>query len=176
MRKNPKGKKVRHELEDNAEYKGLSDKKNIECPTTGELISEKEYLRRFNDEWYYGTRNNNGYTIINTKEGKKEAERNNNRNKRDAFSVAERSGALSELTQNEKDFMQDASDAWEWQDVYKFLGPKKAKMVIFEQAKRDINNANIDLDTTLSRFAVKILKLKTLNERKRKQGKKNGQS
>lgn len=157
---------MRHELEDNAEYKGLSDKPTIEI--NGELISEKEYMRRFNDEWYYATRNGS-HTVMETREQKSEAERNNNRNKRDAMSVAERTGTLVELTNDEREFMDQASNEWEWQDVYKLAGPAEAKHVIFEQAKRDIENGIVDLDITLSRFAIKMYKLKTLNERKRKQ-------
>lgn len=176
MRQKQKGrKKVQHELENDAEYKGLGNEKNVKCPNTGELISEKEYLRRFNEEWYYGTRQKptgqKAYEIINTKEGQREAERNNNRNKRDVLSVAERTGTLRELTENEHEFMQDASDEWEWQDVYKYAGPEQAQHVIFEQAKRDIIAGKIDLDIILSRFAVKFMKLKTLRRRQRKQGK-----
>jgi hypothetical protein len=175
MPKNRKGKNVRHELESDTEYKGLSEDLDIVDPNTGELISEKEYLRRFNDEWYYATRNTpktadgkKDFRVITSEDGKVEAERNNNRNKRDVMSVAERSGTLDNLNGTEKDFMQEASDAWEWQDVYKYAGPAHAKHVIFEQTKRDIEEAVLDLDIILSRFVVKMLNLKRYNERKRK--------
>lgn len=171
MDEKPKGKRnVRHELEDDVVYKGLSNKKDVTCPTTGELISEREYLRRFNAEWYYGTRQKkNGYQVITTKEGQQEAERNNNNNKRDALATAVRRGQLEELRPEHQDFMEHASNEWEWQDVYKIAGPEQAKHVIFEQAKRDIEDGVIDLDVILSRFVIKMMKLKTLNERKRKQ-------
>jgi hypothetical protein len=167
MSNKQKGKRnVRHELENEAEYQGLSDTPTIDL--NGEMISEKEYMRRFNDEWYYASRNGE-HTIMETKEQKAETERNNNRNKRDTMSVAERTGTLVELTDNESDFMDQASNEWEWQDVYKMAGPTEARHVIFEQAKRDIEAGVIDLDVTLSRFAIKMYKFKTLNERKRKQ-------
>ena len=170
MRKKQKGKNVRHELENNTDYSNLSDEKNVNID--GEMISEKEYMRRFNNEWYYGSRNGE-YKVINSVEGRREAERNNNRNKRDVMSLAERTGTLSELTDDESQFMNEASNEWEWQNVYKTAGPKEATLVIYEQAKRDILDKIIELDVILSRFVIKMMKLKTLNERKRKRGKKH---
>ena len=173
MGKQSKGKNgVRHELENDAEYEGLSDDKTVKCPSTGEMISEKEYLRRFNNEWYYGSRQGK-FKIMTTDQHKAEGRRRNNSNSRDMLSVAERTGTLTQLTDNEADFMKQASNEWEWQDVYKYAGPEEAKLVIFEQAKKDIKDGAIDLDVTLCRFVIKMMKLKTLNERKRKQGKKN---
>lgn len=145
---------MQHELENDVEYQGLSDE-------------EKDYLEQFNKEWYYGTRKGNKYEFHVDPDERAECERRNNMNKRDALSVAERTGKLDPLVEDETQFMQEASDEWEWQDVYKMLGPDAATHVIFEQAKRDINETTIDLDVILSRFAIKMYKLKTLKRREK---------
>lgn len=157
MKKNRKGKKaVQHELENDAEYKGL-DKE------------AQEFLNKFNNEWYYGSRYGQ-YEINVDPEHKKDCERNNNRNKRDIFDVAKRGGSLFELSENELDFKQQADDEWNWQDVYRKLGRDEALHLIFEQAKRDIEEGAINIDVVLSRFLIKALNLRTVDERRRKQG------
>jgi len=159
--KKRKGRNVRKQLEDKDSYSSLGTKPTITLDT-GEVVSEREWKRRFDDDWYNATRNGD-FEIIKSVEGQAEARRNNNRRNRDALSVAEKSGTLNELTENEADFMDDVSDDWDWKSAFKQAGPEGAKIVIFDQAKRDLRKGNID--KALSNFYIKMSDLKALMRR-----------
>lgn len=155
---------MRRQLENDDSFKGLSDVPSITLDT-GEVISEVEWKRRFDDEWYNADRNG-PMEIITSEEGQKEAHRNNNNNKRDALSVAEKTGALTELTENEECFMDDVSDDWDWKNAYKIAGPDGARNTIFNQAKRDIDSG--DIDRALTKFYIKMSDLKALMRREKR--------
>lgn len=157
MRKKRKGKAVQ-KLEDRDSFALLSNKKTITLDT-GEIISEIEWKRRFDDEWYNADRNGS-FEIIDSEEGKKEAHRNNNNNKRDLFNVAEKMMRIEEYDPDQKAFMQDASDSWEWNDAYKIAGADGAKRTIYAQAHRDIEQG--DIDSALNKFYIKMIELKNL--------------
>jgi len=166
MSKKRKRKNEPHDLESNDTFSALSDEPTIEIPN-GEMISEREWKRRFDTEWYYGTRYGH-QDILQTDEQRAEAERNNNYNKREALVAASNKDELQQLSRSEDEFMQEASDVWEWQNVYKVSGFEDAQHVIYEQAVRDIEANVIDHRLTLTRFYLKMTKLKTLKRREYK--------
>lgn len=167
MTKGKKGlKKVPINLEDKDSYTWLSNKPSIKMPD-GEVISPREYKRRFDAEWHNADFYTGEENIIKDEKIRSEAIRNYNSSKRDALSVAEKTGSLAELTPNEAQFMQDASNEWEWQEVYKRHGYAQALKTIIEQTVKEIENKNIAIRVTLSRFIVKVLDLRRVNARRK---------
>lgn len=124
---------------------------------------EKEYFDKFNREWIYGPSYSNGESSIKDEEFFKEAHRNKNMRNRDAYIKSEAEGMLTNLSQEEAEFMEAAHDAWDWQRAFKYESYEAATEVIFKQAIRDIEAGTIDLEITLSRFLVKILELRKLH-------------
>lgn len=220
MGKNRKlrGRNVRHELEDNESYAALSDVPSIEMED-GEVISPREWKRRFDKEYYNANRYGN-YKMIDTLEGQKEAKRNMNSGNRDAINLHQKVKgeyykikegdtlnniankhnvtvsylcSINNFTEDiilipgdkilvnqveyeielmsttEDQFMQEASDAWEWENVYKEQGYGSALETVLNQAVRDIEDG-LDIRVTLSRFIIKAFKLKTLKEKDRVNG------
>lgn len=151
-------------LENSDSYAALLNTPSIVLDT-GEVISPREWKLRFDTEWYNGDRYGE-FQIITSEEGQKEATRNNNSNSRDVLNVAEKTKMLDELDDNQNEFMNDASDAWEWKDSYCVAGPEGAKNTIFAHAKRDIENGS--LDRALTRFYISMSNLKTLMRREKR--------
>lgn len=127
---------------------------------------EKKWLLQFYNE-YYRAPSITEDSIIKDPEIKKEANRVHNTMYRDMYSIAEKTGALSELAEDEEQFMQDASDEWDWQNIYKTEGYESAIHEIFNQTERDLENKLISRKLTLARFLNKYLALKKLNNRRR---------
>ena len=127
---------------------------------------EKEWAKKFYREYYgvdfYGEEEN----IIKDKEIKSEAHRNHNSQFRDALSVAEKTGSLRDLTDSEREFMEAASDEWEYMDAYKLLGYGEALKVLILQTERDILKGGSDLKVVLARFIVKFNNLKRIHGRR----------
>ncbi len=83
-----------------------------------------------------------------------------NNGNRDLLNVAEKSLKITEYDPNAKEFMEDASDSWEWNDAYKIAGADGAKRTIYSQARRDIETG--DIDKALNKFYIKMSELKSL--------------
>lgn len=166
--KNLKGrKKVPLDLEDKDSYMRLSDEPSIEMED-GTMISPREYKRKFDAEWYNADFYTKEENIIKAGDTKKEAIRMKNSLDRDALSVAEKMGSLRELSQDEDQFMADASNEWEWQEVYKREGYAAALKTVIEQTVKEIEDSKISIRITLSRFIIKVLNLRRVHGRRRK--------
>lgn len=126
---------------------------------------DRAWIRQFNQEYYKAVANDKK-VIITDPEMQAEAHRVHNSEARDLYSTAERTGSLRELSEDEDRFMQDASDEWSWENVYKEFGYKDALKEIFAQTIRDLDNKVIDRELTLARFLSKYLSLKKINNRK----------
>lgn len=126
---------------------------------------EKEWIKQFNFEYYYAPANAQKQ-IITDEEGQKEAHRVHNGIFNDAYSRAERMGAMSELSPDKESFMQDASDEHDYMNVYKTQGYESAIKEIFYQAERDVLNKTIPIMLTLARFLNKFLSLKRTHNRR----------
>jgi hypothetical protein len=126
---------------------------------------ERAWIKQFNLE-YYKAPSNADKRIIVDEEGQKEAHRVHNGIFTDVYSLAERSGALSELSPDQERFMQESSDEWDWMNVYKEQGYEAAIKEIFHQAERDVQNKLIPIIITLARFLNKYLALKKVNNRR----------
>ena len=124
---------------------------------------EAKMILQFYDERYNGATspafNNPEDLLHNTPEMKSEAVRIHNNNKRDAFKVAKKKFDLVDF-QDVKyhEFMEDAHDAWEWQDAFKFLGYKEAATVIMEQTLYQLETGE-DGQITLAKFYAKMKEL-----------------
>lgn len=127
---------------------------------------EKKWLLQFYNE-YYRAPSVTEDSIIKDPEIKKEANRVHNTMYRDIYSIAEKTGALTELAEDEERFMLEASDEWDWQNIYKQQGYEAAILEVFSQTERDLSNNLIDVKLTLARFLSKYLALKKLNNRRR---------
>jgi hypothetical protein len=126
---------------------------------------EKAWIRQFNKEYYYAPANAEK-VIITDEEGQKEAHRVHNGMFTDIYSIAERSGGLSELSPDKESFMQDASDEHDVMNVYKQQGYENAIREVFYQAERDLCNKTIPVLLTLARFLNKFLSLKRTHNRR----------
>lgn len=166
MKKSPKKLNVQPELEDESTFKGLSNEKTIRMKN-GEMISPREWKKRFDSDWYFGTRNGEP-KILTEKQHIADGIRNNNMRQRDALYASELQGSLKNINEEERQFMEDASDEWEWQNVFKTQGPEEAIQVIYSQAERDLQNPKLSVNITLTRFLVKMLALRTLNRREKR--------
>lgn len=155
-------KSKKEKLKESDTYTGLSDDKTVEL--NGRMVSPKEWLNIFNSEYYYGQRYKK-MEILKDKEHKAEAERMNNSNKRDALNLTDRGASFDKLNKSEEQFMEEASDEWEWQNCFKMNGFEASVVLIYAQTERDLQNKFIDVNVTLSRFLIKMNKLRTLKRR-----------
>lgn len=126
---------------------------------------EREWIRQFNIE-YYKAPANADKKIITDPKMQADAHRVHNGIYNDVFSLAERSGSLRDLSPDEDRFMQDASDEWSWDNVYKQQGYEAALKEIFYQTIRDLENKIIDKTLTLARFLNKYLALRKIHNRR----------
>lgn len=101
-------------------------------------FKDKQWLKQFNDEYY-----NNGIykaetPILNTPELVREANRNYNNLKRDALELVTRQDSYGDLSKIDKEFMEAASDEWDWRDAFKIGGEELAGHVIFMITIREL--------------------------------------
>lgn len=125
---------------------------------------EKAYARKFFREYhkaeFYGDTKDH---IIVEDDIRKEAIHNHNAKNLDAINkIGSHNPFLDEST---KEFMEDASDDWEWMDTYKLLGYKCAVDIILNQAITNIQNKYVDTKMSLIKFHLKMDKLRILNNR-----------
>lgn len=133
---------------------------------------EREYVKKFYNEYYRAPIRTED-SIIKDPDMIKEANRVHNTMYSDMFSIAEKTGGLAELSEDEEQFMSDASDTWDWNDVYKAQGYEAAIKEIFYQTERDIKNPKIEIQLTLARFLNKYLALKRTDDKIRHHSHKN---
>lgn len=126
---------------------------------------EREWIKQFNLE-YYKAPANADKKIITDPAMQAEAHRVHNGIYNDVYSLAERAGALRDLSPDEHDFMQAASDEWDWHNVYKEQGYAAAIKQIFYQTERDLENKLINVHITLARFLNKYLALRKIENRR----------
>ena len=130
---------------------------------------EKKFIRQFYREYYFdGVSTTKENAIIKDPDMLKEARRNHNSMKTEALFRAKKDGVLSELTPRDEVFMNDASDEWDWELVYKQQGHLEAVEFITKIAKEEIN-AGVDIETVLLRYYEKRDRLRRMiNRDKRK--------
>lgn len=166
----PLGQQKKYILEDDKirELDGAELKLAEKTGTT--LYSEEEIARKFYSE-YYAKDLYEEETILSKDVYRKEAHRNNNRLYADAFNVARNTNRLRELTNDEREILELASDESDYETAYLQGGPELAYQVLMDQAVRDLN-AGIDQRTVLARYHIKMCKVKRQVNRERRNGKK----
>jgi len=129
--------------------------------------AEAEWIEEFYKEYYFEgiSKVPEEKRILNTPEAITEANRNHNSTKTDMLFRAKKDGVLSQLNPNSVDFMNAASDSWEWEDAFKYVGFEGALAVITTQAIRDIKDASVDINITLCRYYEKRERLRKLINR-----------
>lgn len=162
MKKKKRARSVGVELE--MEYKEYAHKLNKE---------EREWVEQFYYEEYGNGMYHTEDPILVTEEQLKEARRNHNSIHRDAFNAARKAGQLEELSDEDRQFMEDASDEWDWQNAFKTMGYEAAVNIIFNQTAKELQV--IDTKTTLIRFYVKMERLRRekFNDDRTKRKRKN---
>jgi hypothetical protein len=128
---------------------------------------EQEWVKQFYKEWYYADFRKGQEPIITDPAMKAEANRNHNMRKTD---IMEQESNVGEITKKHE-FMEDASDAWEWQDFFNVFGAEEALHVINIQTFRDLTNKKIDPRITLNRYYEKRCALKKLIMKEYRRGK-----
>lgn len=131
---------------------------------------QREWLKQFYEEYYFNGKPGEGKEkIITSEEMQQEANRINNSYASDLLFRAKKEGALAQVNDNYHQFMQDASDDFEWEDAYKQGGFELAIKVITGQALRDLKNENIQQAVVLTRYYEKRDRLRRqVNKEKRK--------
>ncbi len=134
---------------------------------------EKKYIRQFYEEYHQAKFYTSRENIILDEDMKKEAIRNSNQAYRDdAFSVAQKNGDLCEFTEDQSQFMEEASDHWAWNNVFKQFGFEEAARCIMDQAVDSLKNTVVDESVILMRFYSKMNELSRLNRREKQRKKK----
>lgn len=130
---------------------------------------EKEYIKKFYQEFYQANIYNEEKPML-TKKMKSEALRNYNSAYRDAYSLSSRTQTLeyTDFSIDKYEFMEDASDEWDWQNAYLLFGYRGALMLIFSQTKKDLENKKLNVFTTLARFLSKANRLRIQHNRVKK--------
>lgn len=132
----PKG--VERELKDVDYWRKLSKKPSIPMPD-GSLVSQYDWMNKFMKE-YYGNDFYNapkGQQILTTKEQQKDAIRNNNNLKRDAFLVSGKAGMLYFTPNIERVNIDEIKEPWEKEFVYGDTSVAQDKL--FRQSCEDLN-------------------------------------
>lgn len=170
MKKKRKRKSQEHPLESKDTYSNLSKKKTIKLDN-GEIISEYEWKKRFDTQWYYGNRYGN-QNVLETEEQVKESTRNNNCRDRDIIVRQDARDDEDKETMLYDDdyqtFMNDANDEWDWNNAFKEGGYELAAQTIYDQTIADLQNKSLDVKVTLTRFIIKIMNLRTLERREKR--------
>lgn len=142
------------------EYKEYKDKLSPE---------EQTWVKQFYDEYHGGNHSQYDDPILTTTEQIKEANRNYNSLYKDGFNVSKMLNSQTEITAEEREVYELASDEIDWETAVMQQGYEAGIDLIMEQAIRDLE-ANQDKKVVLSRFYVKMNKLyKLRNTEKRKQ-------
>ena len=133
---------------------------------------EKEFIKQFYREYYFDgvTGKTAEERVIKSEEAIKEARRNHNSMKTDMLFRAKKEGFYDTVNSaSAEQFMEDASDEWEWQDAFKLLGFEGALKVITDQTIRDLDNKHLNTEIVLARYYEKRDRLRrVLNKEKRK--------
>jgi len=131
---------------------------------------EKAYAKQFYNEYYANGMYNEENPILTAKDHIKEAHRNYNRLYQDAFNVTKNLNKQVELTDDQREVLELASDEVDYETAFKQGGYELAIQFVMDQAIRDIENKIMNKKVVLSRFYVKMIRVKKLlNEEKRKQ-------
>lgn len=129
---------------------------------------ETKWIQQFYNEYYAKGSYSQEDPLLTSEEHMREANRTNNSLYRDALSVALNMGTLTELSDSQREVLELSSDEIEWEDAYSKAGERYAMDLIFKQAVRDLNTDK-DKEVTLSRFYIKMEKLrKQMLKEKRK--------
>lgn len=132
---------------------------------------EKKFIRQFNRE-YHGDdisrkKREGKKVLITDPEVQKEARRNHNIQKTDMFCKGKREGGLVEYDEN-RDFMEDASDDWEWRDVYVRDGYDAAVEFIDKLCLNEIKNRKMEGRVVLSRYYSRREELRKIHRKAKK--------
>jgi len=127
--------------------------------------SEKAYIKKFYSEYYFTDIYNKKETLhdVTNKETKKELVKQTYSRQNDVFGASSPAKVQYENSPREQ-FMEEASDEWEWRDGFQKGGYELAVKYIFDQANKDIDN-NVDRNATLLRFYIKMTKLRRLKDK-----------
>jgi len=140
--------------------------------------SEREWVEQFYHEYYANLMSEipeedriqtEGYMLI-------EGYRRYNQLYRGIFEVAEATKTL-EYSDDDQEFMEDASNEWEWRDALKIGGYEMASQTIIVQAMNELRRSHADWSkewpAILARMYVKMNEMrKEYNREQRKQNEK----
>lgn len=123
---------------------------------------EQRWIRKFYEEYYNGAAHWKApeKRLIQDEEMLQEATRNNNAIQRDIWEVATTENSLEYLGEEDRQFMEDACDEWDWRRVYDILGKKEAANLIMNQALDNIENKEYSNYTALAQFYVQMDQLR----------------
>lgn len=131
---------------------------------------EQKWISQFYHEFY-----NDGVSftepekrILQTKEMQKEARRNHNSMKRDAYEVAEKSGGLDYLYDERRRFAESEAD-FEYLEVFDSQGYEAAVQFLVDETIPDLDNMSLDLNIVLIRFYLKMEELRRHRNRQVRQ-------
>lgn len=143
------------------EYKEYEDKLNDE---------EKKFIKKFYSEMYNADfYRQNTEDLCSDEEWRKEAHERKNSLTRDALLVAKTQGMLFDMDNCKEQYLRDANDEYEWNEVYRTLGYAEAFDHILNQTLNEFNEGAIEEKLILIRFYSKVRELdKTHNKEKRK--------
>jgi len=149
-------------VRDKMEYREYAKDLNIE---------DRKWIEQFYQEYYNDLVDGlpEDLRILKSAELVTEARRRHNCMKRDAFEVAKKMNNL-DYTGDDNDFMEAASDEWEWRDGYTVGGYELACQCIFLQAikqLKEIEDVNEKM-VILAGMYVKMNELRLLNNRQTK--------
>lgn len=122
---------------------------------------EREYAEKFYKEFYFADfYRKDKENIIKDPDMKKEAIRNSNTLQRDL--MHQKQNDIDPVTLDKikkKEFMEDASDEYDWIEAYHLGGYKMASDQIMSQTIKNLDNKYIDKKTTLTKYHLKMMKL-----------------
>lgn len=126
---------------------------------------EKAWVKQFYQEYYFGY---NPKSPIITGQKKLDVENLRNSRRRDIYEKAELSGALVHLNERDTQFMEDASDDWEWADEYYRSGFEATFIKIMEQSIEELENKMLDRKFIFMKFYNKTNDLRKLHNREKR--------
>ncbi len=118
---------------------------------------ERKWIKQFYCEYYNNGLYNHEEPIITDLKLKKEAKRNYNNVSRDALELAGRQETYGNLSEIDKQFLDTASDDWEWRDAFKAGGKELAEKFIYDKTMKELDRSNMDRwPTILTRFHIRL--------------------
>jgi hypothetical protein len=130
---------------------------------------EKEYIKKFYNEWYFADIYNedaDNIMDITDEEQRAKVIRNVYTRQNDVMGESSKAKVQYESDGFKKEkFMEAASDEWEWRDAFAQGGYELAVSFIFNQAIKDVNNPKVDQKVTLLRFYTKMTQLRRMKDR-----------